>query len=66
MGAEAVAGALYPRPLRQSRCTPPFLPLTLVCTACPLEHDLALVFVRADRPEIPPWALFYSDVMGAA
>jgi hypothetical protein len=70
----------YPRPLRgpypilcdiaknklQRLCVGPFRARLLVCTQCPVQHDVGLAFVRSDRPEIPPWALYFSDAVGTA
>jgi hypothetical protein len=77
-----VAGVIsdYPRPLRgpypilcriaenkrQRLCAAPFRAKLLICTECPVQHDVGLAFVRSDRPEIPPWCLYFSDVAGSA
>jgi hypothetical protein len=46
-------------------CAAPFHARLLVCQDCPKPHDLALVYVRVDRP-VSPWLLYVSDVAGAA
>jgi hypothetical protein len=43
----------------------PFQAVELICHHCPRPHVLALAFIRFDRPDIPPTALFFSDAAGA-
>jgi hypothetical protein len=81
MTAEAITGVPYDYPplrglyqtlcyiaanKRQRLCAAPFRARLLVCTQCPVQYDVGLAFVRSDRPEIPPWALYLSDAAGAA
>jgi hypothetical protein len=47
-------------------CAAPFRAKLLICTGCPVPHDVGLVFARSDLPEIPPWCLFMSAEMGSA
>jgi hypothetical protein len=51
---------------QQRLCATPFRAKLLICTECAVQHAVGLAYVRADRPEVPPWALFYSDAAGHA
>ena len=63
-GARAFHGQRVLLVEQQQLCATPFRMVPLVCQDCPKPHDLALVYVRTDRP-VSPWLLYVSDAAGA-
>ena len=47
-------------------CHAPFRAVPLICPNCAEPHDVGLAYVRTDREDIPPWALYFAGAMGAA